>query len=74
MRARLKSRLDRLEQKQAAEKPTYGQVVWLGPDGQPETPLAALDPARPTIFLPRKSASAEQWVLDVQRRGWGRRG
>ena len=48
----------RAKQRQDAQTdPT--QVVWLGMDGEPEDPDAAVSPSG--IYLPRKCASVEAW-------------
>jgi hypothetical protein len=61
---RLSARVARLEARVDQDQGLRSIVVWLGPDGQPETPLEEVDRETPLIFLPRKSPSPEQWVRD----------
>jgi len=64
MLQRLSARVARLEARVDQDQEPRSIVVWLGPDGQPETPLEEVDRETPVIFLPRKSTSPEQWVRD----------
>jgi hypothetical protein len=70
MLQRLSVRVARLEA--CVDQGPRSIVVWLGPDGQPETPLEGVDRETPLIFLPRKSPSPEQWVRDcaLRRQQW----
>jgi hypothetical protein len=61
---RLAARVARLEARGAQDQEPRSIVVWLGPDGLPETPLEKVDRETPLLFLPRKSPSPEQWVRD----------
>jgi hypothetical protein len=67
MKAGLRLRITRLEGTDEQGR-KIGQVIWLGPNGEPETPDADLDPDRPVIYLPRKAASAEEWAARVRQR------
>jgi hypothetical protein len=62
-----RARLARLEHREE-EGQGLGHVVWLGLDGVPEDPAALQDADVPIICLPRKSATAEQWVTEVAAR------
>ena len=64
MLQRLSARVARLEARVDQDQGLRSSVVWLGPDGLPETPLQEVDRETPLIFLPRKSPSPEQWVRD----------
>jgi hypothetical protein len=44
------------------------QVIWIGPDGEPEISPADRDPERPVIYLPRKAPSVEAWTAMVRQR------
>jgi hypothetical protein len=67
IKAGLLFRLARLESPDAPDR-QHAHVIWLGLDGEPETPLADLDPERPVLYLPRKAPSVEAWTAMVRQR------
>ena len=67
MKSRTLTRLAKLEAMHA-EGRLRRAVVWIGPDGEPETPLADLPEDTRYIVLPRKAASADAWAVQVHKR------
>ena len=48
-------------------------VIWLGLDGEPETPVEGLPPGTRVVVLPRKARTPEEWAERVRQR-WSQDG